>query len=81
MIRIEVGGPAEGFDLRESLSRRGIQATLVETDEAWEVRVSSPREEPAQLFHDVAEGVESWLAGREVGATVARLVAEPSLLP
>jgi hypothetical protein len=64
MIRIEVGSPAEGFDLRESLARRGIHAVLVAGGEGCEVEVSSPREAPDRLFHDVAEGIESWLAGR-----------------
>jgi hypothetical protein len=77
VIRIEVGSLAEGFDLRESLARRGIQAVLVEADGAWEVQVTSPREEPERLLHDVTEGVESWLAGRDLGGIVARLNAGP----
>lgn len=76
MIRIEVGSPAEGFDLRESLARRGIQAALVEAAGAWEIEVSSPREEPERLFHDVAAGVESWLAGRGGTGLVARVGLE-----
>jgi hypothetical protein len=72
VIRIEVGSPAEGFDLRESLARRGIQAALVESDGAWEVQVTSPREEPDRLLHDVSVGVESWRLGRR---------GTPSLLP
>ena len=72
VIRIEVGSPAEGFDLRESLARRGIQAALVESDGSWEVQVTSPREEPDRLLHDVSVGVESWRLGRR---------GTPSLLP
>jgi len=78
VIRIQVGSPAEAFDLRESLARRGIQAALVEAGDAWEVQVTSPREEPGRLLHDVSEGVESWRAGRDVAGIT---VAEPSLLP
>lgn len=81
VIRIQVGSSAEAFDLRESLARRGIQGTLAEAGAAWEVEIDSPREEPGRLLHDVAEGVEAWRAGRAVGGIVARLVAEPSLLP
>lgn len=64
MIRIEVGSAADGFDLRESLARRGIQSVLVEAAVGWEIEIASRREEPERLFHDVADGVESWLAGR-----------------
>lgn len=73
-----MGSPAEGFDLRESLARRGIQATIVEVDGAWEVQITSPREEPERLLHDVSIGVESWRMGRDVGGIT---LAEPSLLP
>lgn len=71
MIRIEVGSSAAGFDLRESLARRGIQGVLVEAAAGWEVEIASPREEPERLFHDVAAGVESWLAGRGGDGLVA----------
>jgi hypothetical protein len=64
MIRIEVGSAAEGFDLRESLARRGIQSVVVEAAAGWELELTSPREQPERLFVDVAEGVEWWLAGR-----------------
>ena len=49
-----------------------IQAALVESDGAWEVQVTSPREEPDRLLHDVSIGVESWRLGRR---------GTPSLLP
>jgi hypothetical protein len=80
MIRIEVGSPAMGFDLRESLARRGIQGALVEGAEGWEIEIASPREEPERLFHDVAEGVESWLAGRGGDGLVARVGSERRII-
>jgi hypothetical protein len=76
MIRIEVGGPAEGFDLRESLSRRGIQALLVEAPSGWEIEIDSPREQPERLFDEVAAGVESWLDGSGRASIVARVGPE-----
>jgi hypothetical protein len=80
MIRIEVGSAAEGFDLRESLARRGIQAALVEGAEGWEIEIASPREQPERLFLDVAEGVESWLAGRGGDGLVAQVGAERRII-
>lgn len=77
VIRIQVGGPVEGFDLRESLARRGIQATLAEAGGVWEVQVTSPREDPDRLFDDVSKAVESWRVGRDAGGIT---LAEPSLL-
>jgi hypothetical protein len=76
VIWIEVGGAVEGFDLRESLARRGIQAELVEAVGGWEVRVTSTREEPDRLLRDVTEAVEAWRAG-DLGGIVARLKAGP----
>lgn len=62
-IRLETWSSAEGRDLIEALTARGLNAELIETVAGWEVEIISRREETELLFLEIVVALETWLHG------------------
>jgi hypothetical protein len=58
-ITIPVRTSAEGLELVEILSRRGLPAALVSLPLHWQVEITTPREPDELLLHEVTVALES----------------------
>ena len=62
-VYINIDDASQGAELARAISRHGLSAGLVRSNDRWQVEVSSPREDPRTFLSDLGVALASWNGG------------------